>query len=167
MGGRRNDMSEEERTMKYPRVTMVQVILNSVDASNKAHFDILPAGNDALEAPVDAEKTLKFYNNEHDGIVIEFVLIDKTGENYSFPSQAADAVSSDWGPASTSPPSGTNNVFAPIGVSGYNNNVLSVRNENLHENETFGYVLWFTNPEGKSGKIDPGGINMNGSGSRK
>jgi hypothetical protein len=157
-----------------PRQTTVNIILKSFDSTGKAQFELQPVGTDPLPQPIGPHQTLIFENAPqgvgHNGINIDFVLIDQTGLGYTFPPQdkMTKAVSSQFGPIDGYPPQGISRVLKPTGVSGARNSVLSVYNPNQNTptdkgTGTFSYILWVTRDEGKTfAPLDPGGQNNDG-----
>jgi hypothetical protein len=157
--------------MSNPRQTTVNVILKSFDATGKAQFELQPVGADPLPPPNGPDQTLTFQNDPqgvpHNGVNVDFVLIDQTGQGYAFPpnNKKSQALSSEMGATDLCPLQGMNEVLSPINVSGPNNDTLSVHNPNQgHLTGLFSYVLWVTNDGGQNYvPLDPGGNNMNGS----
>ncbi|HEV2594756.1 MAG TPA: hypothetical protein VGU01_06105 [Sphingomicrobium sp.] len=158
--------------MTNPRQTTVIVTLKSVDlATRTGKFILEPVGSDPLPPPTGPHQELLFENNKHDGVDIEFVLIDATNQQYTFPpaKKLADAVSSELGATDLCPKQGTSDVLIPKSINGPNNNILRVHNPNQNIpggpklTGPFSYVLWVTNDNGKNWiALDPGGQNMNG-----
>lgn len=158
--------------MADPRHTKVNVTLTSVDPkTKKGQFTLAPTGSDPLPPPNGPHQVLCFDNDHHDGIDIEFHLIDSTHQGYAFPADKfkGKAVSSQMGPIGQCPPQGTSEVLDPVSISGANNEFLKVHNPNQNKPGgpnlvgDFNYTLWVTNDGGTSWiALDPGGQNMNG-----
>jgi hypothetical protein len=149
--------------MADAKKTTVNVTYSGIDpVTGKAKFTIKPTGTDPLPTGPDG---LIFVNDHFPGFQISFVLIDDTHQNYAFPPNSSKdmAVSSVMG-ANQCPPQKTSDVFQIVGVSGTNNNTLTVLNTNKDKLVgIFSYVLWITNDGGKSYvPLDPGGVNQNG-----
>jgi len=161
--------------MSNPRQTTVNVTLSSINAQGNAVFTLQPVGDDPLPPPSGPNQTLTFQNDPHgvphNGVTIDFVLIDQTGQGYAFPpnNNKAYAVSSAMGPTNGCPAQGTNEVLSPVNVSP-DNKTLSVHNPNQNQQPNgpnlvgnFSYVLWVTKTGGAPYvPLDPGGNNMNG-----
>ena len=163
-----------------PRQTTMNVILKSVDEAQAdpkkmAVFELQPVGVDPLPPPNGPNQTLIFDNVVHgvghNGVNIDYVLIDQSGKNYLFPpnNKKADAVSSELGATDRCPLQRRNDVLSPINVSP-DKKTLSVHNPNQNKpggpNLTgpFSYVLWVTKDGGENYvPLDPGGVNNNGS----
>jgi hypothetical protein len=154
--------------MSSPWQTRVNVTLKSVDhATGTGEFVLDPVGV-GLPPPTGPHQVLTFENNYHNGFDIDFVLIDKTKQGYSFPpnSEKTEAVSSQMGATNLCPPQGTSEVLQPINVHQTNSPDDTLRVHNKNQGSVvgdFGYALWVTNDGGSSYiKLDPGGHNNNG-----
>lgn len=158
--------------MTNPRQTTVNVTLTSVDpVAGTGEYILDPVGPDPLPRPTGPDQILTFENCGHDGVDIDFVLTDATGQNYTFPpdSEKREAVSSQHGATDLCPEQGTSEVLMPVSVTGANNNTLRVHNPNQDRpgrpklTGPFSYVLWLTKDRGSTYiSLDPGGNNMNG-----
>ena len=146
-----------------PKHTTVNVEVYAVNAQGNANFKLFPQQPDPL--PI-SNGTLSFKNEHFPGFHLDFVLIDKTGQNYVFPTDEKQAVSSLFGNKTLCPLHEVTKhpVLQPIKVGGKNNCTLTVHNKNCDDVVgDFSYALWITKDGGKSfARIDPGGINMNG-----
>jgi hypothetical protein len=135
----------------------VDVYLNDASDPDSPDFDIRTC---VETIPGDLKHPILVFNNyERNGFDIDFQLWDNTGTGYKFPKKEGDAI---WSQVTSCPRAAVADVLKPKKVSS-DGLTLSVHNPNDSAIGYFYYTLRVVDDLGNFVTMDPGGVNNNGS----